>query len=408
MTEREWLDSLGTLGMKLGLENITELLLLTGNPQKDVKMIHVAGSDGKGSTSAMIHSVLKAAGKKAGLYTSPHVNAVNERIVMDSMISDDEMDDVIREIRPKAEWMCQHGRSCTYFEVLTAMAFLYFKNKNADYAVIETGLGGRFDATNVIIPEVSIITRISLEHTAVLGDTIEKIAFEKAGIIKDGVPVVTANTDGALRVISEVSSERNSKLIYVDIKNVSDIIVTENGTSLTYSDDNYEVGIPGSYQAENAAVVIETMRLLGMAEEDIRNGLRDSKWRYRMERKGDFILDVTHTSTGSKGLAEDVLKKYGKVILVFGILDDKDLMSISSNLSKVASKVIVTRPDSDRAVPPEKVMTEMSKHHNNVKFTNNVNEAMDLAMRIRNRDEIIMVTGSFYMIGDAEKWIKKI
>ena len=409
MTEMEWLDSLGAMGMKLGLDNITELLSLIGNPQNDVRMIHVAGSDGKGSTSAMIHSVLKTAGRKTGLYTSPHVNVVNERIIVDSMISDGEMESLIKEIRPKAEWMCQHGNPCTYFEVLTAMAFLHFKKVGAEYAVIETGLGGRFDATNAIIPEVSVITHISLEHTAVLGNTIEKIAFEKAGIIKHGRTVVTANVGDALNVISKISSERDSKLIRVDTSKILDIRITENGTSMMYSGKPYGSRIPGRYQAENMAVVVETINALntGMSDEMIRNGLHEAAWGYRMERKGNVILDVTHTAAGSEGLAKDVLEIYGKVVLVFGLLDDKDLTAISANLSKVASKVIVTRPDSDRAIDPGNIMMEMKKHHDDVSLTENVNEAMELASKACEKTEMILVTGSFYMIGDAEKWLKK-
>ena len=409
MTEMEWLDSLGAMGMKLGLENITELLSLIGNPQNDVKMIHVAGTDGKGSTSAMIHSVLKAAGKKTGLYTSPHVNVVNERIVVDSMISDDGMKSAIRAIKPKVEWMCQNGRPCTYFEVLTAMAFLHFRNAGAEFAVIETGLGGRFDATNVIIPEVSVITHISLEHTAILGNTIEKIAFEKAGIIKDGKTVVTANVGNALKAISDVSSKKNSKLIRVDTSKISDIRITENGTSMRYSGKPYGSGIPGRYQAENMAVVIETVNALdaGISDEMMGKGLRETSWGYRMERKGNVILDVTHTAAGSEGLAKDVLEIYGKVVLVFGILDDKDLTTISSNLSKVASKVIITRPDSDRAVDPGNVAEEMRKHHSDVSVTKDVNEAMELASNVCEKGKMILVTGSFFMVGDAEKWLKK-
>ena len=403
----EWLDSLGAMGMKLGLDNITELLSLIGNPQNDVRMIHVAGTDGKGSTSAMIHSVLKAGGKKTGLYTSPHVNIVNERIVVDSMISDEEMESVIKEIRPKAEWMCQHGKPCTYFEVLTAMALLHFRNVGTEFAVIETGLGGRFDATNAIIPDVSVITHISLEHTAILGDTVEKIAFEKAGIIKNGKPVVTANVDGALKVISEISSERNSKLKHVDTKNITNVRITEKETFMTYFGKQYESGIPGRYQAENMAVVIETMKILGIPDEKVQKGLRGTAWGYRMERKGNVILDVTHTAAGSEGLAKDVLEIYGKAVLVFGILDDKDLKTISKDLSKVASKVIVTCPDSERAVSSEKVAAEMRKHHNDVVITKNVNEAMELASKVCKDKEMILVTGSFYMVGDAEKWLKK-
>ena len=402
------MDSLGSLGMKLGLDSITELLSLIGNPQNEMRIIHVAGTDGKGSTSAMLHSVLTAAGKRTGLYTSPHVMLINERIVFDSMITDNEMEDVIEVIRPKVELMCQHGRSCTYFEVMTAMAFLHFKNKNAEFAVIETGLGGRFDATNVVVPEISVITHISLEHTAILGDTIGKIAFEKAGIIKNGRPVVTANNGDALDVISKVSSERGSKLIYVDAEQISGVAMTGSGTTMSYSGVPYELGIPGGYQPENAAVVIETMRMLGdIPESALKEGLRTVRWGYRMERRGQLILDVTHTAAGAEGLAKDILEIYGKVVLVFGVLDDKDISTISKKLAPVASKVIVTRPDSERASDPGMVMREMAKFHDDVIMTDSVDDALDHAKNICGDNGMILITGSFYMVGDAEKWLKK-
>jgi dihydrofolate synthase/folylpolyglutamate synthase len=404
---REWLDSLGAFGMRLGLENITELLSMLGNPQDSFRTVHIAGTDGKGSTCAMIHSVLCESGCVTGLYTSPHVIRMNERIVVGKEeITDGEIERLADRIRPSAEHMGRSGRVCTFFEVMTAMAFLHFRDRGAAYAVIETGLGGRFDATNTVVPVLSVITHISLEHTAILGDTIEKIAFEKSGIIKAGVPVVTANNGPALEIISRTAEERGSELIRVCAEDVTDITTDGVTTSMRYRGDAYTAGIPGSFQAENAAVAAEASKFLGMAGDDIRNGIRNVRWGSRMERAGDMILDVTHTPAGAAGLAKDIADIYGKVILVFGILDDKDARSVLKALAPVASRIVVTRPDSERAAPVANVKEMASEYHGDVCEAEDVGRAIEEALSSRN-GERILVTGSFHMAGDAGKWMKR-
>lgn len=406
----EWLSGLGSLGIRLGLENITELLRTLGDPQDSFRSIHVAGTDGKGSTSAMIHSILKGSGFRTGLYTSPHILDVNERIRIHRPITDEELDLAAGDVRKAVSHMGGRGKECTYFEVLTAMAFLYFKEEKVDFAVVETGLGGRFDATNVIVPDVSVITHIGLEHTAVLGDTVEKIAFEKSGIIKKGVPVVTANKSPSLDVIRSAANEKGSQTVVVDTYKISDIGIHSNGTSLSYDGRNYNIGIPGRFQAENAAVAIETLRVLperDIIEAHIQRGLNDVRWDGRMQRRGDLILDVSHTADGTEGLARDILEIYGKVILVMGMLDDKDADSISKNLSQVARKVFVTMPDSERAADAWKVAGSMSKYHSSVDVREDVGSAMESALSERKSGELILVTGSFHMVEDAERWLRR-
>jgi len=405
---REWLDGLGPLGIKLGLENIRELLSMLGDPQDSFRTIHIAGSDGKGSTCAMIHSVLCGSGFVTGLYTSPHVTRLNERIVVGSTeITDGEIENLISEIRPAAETMDEKGRRCTFFEVMTAMAFLHFMKSGVEYAVVETGLGGRFDATNAVTPVLSVITNISLEHTKILGDTIEKIAFEKSGIIKHGIPVITANTGPALDVISGTAKERGSELVIVHKEDISDVRTDGVTTHMRYRNREYNIGIPGSYQAENASMVIETASMLGIGEKNISDGIRKVRWGSRMERVGDVILDVTHTAAGARGLAADIEKIYGKVVLVFGILNDKDVTHIAEALMPVASKIVVTRPNSERAADISEIKKIMAERHSDVREAKNVDEAMETALKLRRDGEYILVTGSFFMVGDAKEWLKE-
>ncbi|MFA6803026.1 MAG: Mur ligase family protein, partial [Candidatus Methanomethylophilaceae archaeon] len=226
-----WLYGLSVHGIKLGLINITELLKRVGNPQNSFRSIHVAGTDGKGSTCAMIDSVLRESGIRTGLYTSPHLIDFNERIAVSGRnVSDDELCALMDGMIPVVDDMQREGMQCTFFEVTTAIAFLHFARMKVEYAVVEVGMGGRFDATNLILPEVSVITNISLEHTAYLGDTVEKIAFEKAGIIKEKVPVITVNKGGPLEVIRTVASSKGSELIAID--DVSVISLEEDGVKM--------------------------------------------------------------------------------------------------------------------------------------------------------------------------------
>lgn len=406
----DWLYGLTVHGIKLGLTNITELLHRLGDPQNSFRKIHVAGTDGKGSTSEMISSILRASGAVVGLYTSPHIIEFNERIsVSGENISDDDLKILTSIIRPIVEDMRKDDMQCTFFEVTTALAFLYFKEKDVEYAVVEVGMGGRFDATNVIVPDVSVITKISLEHTEYLGDTIEKISGEKAGIIKHGVPVVTINTDTPLEVITAKASEMKSELIKV--KAPEDVTVFGDHTEFVYKGKKYSVGIPGGYQSANAAMAIEAVQNMRFAERFIpyiNEGLEKARWPCRMQKLDNLpiILDVTHTKVGSEALADNISEIYGKVTVVFGVLSDKDIEGIARNLSSIASRFIVTTPISDRSADIAKVEEAVRKHSSDVTVIENIDEAFDRAMEIRG-DENILITGSFIMAEDALKWLRR-
>ena len=406
----EWLYGLTVHGIKLGLTNITELLHRLGDPQESFRKIHVAGTDGKGSTCAILASILRASGVRTGLYTSPHIIEFNERIsVNGENISDDDLRVLVSLIEPIVEDMRNDGLQCTFFEVTTALAFLYFREKDVEYAVVEVGMGGRFDATNVIVPEVSVITPISVEHTEYLGDTVEKIAGEKAGIIKPNVPVITVNGGGPYDVIFRKASEMNAQLFRAP--EPQSIVVHGDCTEFEYKGVHYKVGIPGDYQAINASMAIEAINQMRHKDRfipHIHEGLKAVRWPCRMQKLDDLpiILDVTHTKAGSKVLADNISKIYGKVLVVFGVLSDKDIDGIAENLSTVATKMIITTPISERAADIEKVKAAAKKRVKSVSVQSKIYKAFDKAMEQR-EDEMILITGSFIMAEDALKWLKR-
>ena len=404
-----WLRNLTKLGIKLGLKNITELLARIGDPQKSFKSIHVAGSDGKGSTCAYIYSVLRSAGIDVGLYSSPHIVDFNERISVNGVdITDDEFLLLAYEVMVVVESMKEEGYDCTFFESTTALAFLYFQRRGVEVAVIEAGMGGRFDATNVIDPYITVITNISKEHAQFLGNTISEIAAEKAGIIKRGVPVITSNTGPALECISEVAKGLGSELIEIDEAIVNGMCQT--GSEITYRGEVYRIGIPGSYQATNAAMAIEVIHRLDLSKDVlpfIKDGLRDAVLRGRMQKiEGlPLIVDVTHTRNGMAALSKDILDLYGKVTVVFGILSDKDLVGISESVARMAEKVYVTEPDSDRAMKVSEMSRVMGLRMDDVIVSESVEEAVESALDDM-KGSAVLVTGSFRMVEGAMRWLK--
>ncbi len=407
----DWLYGLNVHGIKLGLENTYELLSRLENPQNSFHSIHIAGTDGKGSVSSMLFSILNESGIRSALYTSPHLVNFNERMrTTDGMISDNDLLSLAERVRPIVEEMAEKGMYCTFFEVTTAMAFLYFSESKIEYAVIEVGMGGRFDSTNVLVPDVCVINNISLEHTEYLGSTIEKIAFEKAGILKQNVPAVSINSDIVVNVLQEVADEIGADFVSLNTDKIKILKNGPDGVLFEYEGKEYLTGIPGRRQARNAVLAIEAIKAAGLSERttdylDI--GLKNTYWPCRLEKIPDvpIILDVTHTAAGSKVLMEDVSEIYGKVTLVFGVLNDKDLIHISENLSKIADNIVITSPDSDRAEITETILSAFEKLGFKPTICNDVGQAIDYALKIRNGN--ILVTGSLYMAGDAMKWLKR-
>jgi len=409
-----WLYSFTLRGIKLDLENTKDLLRRLGDPHLSVKHIHVGGSDGKGSISACIASILISSGIRTGLYTSPHIEEFNERITVNGeKITDAEAAEVLNTVKRSVDEMERDGMVPTFFEVTTAAAFLYFRNKGVEYAVIEVGMGGRLDSTNVIVPEVSVIGNISMEHEEFLGDTIEKIAFEKAGIIKPGVPCVTLNKDPAFGVLKKAAEERGSPITRIDPRDISIEAVKEGSTAFLYKEERYTVSIPGCRQADNASMAIEAvskLRIFGQCIRcNVKKGLRDVRWPCRLEKIPGLpvILDVTHTAAGSAALAEDASLLYGSVDIVIGMLRDKDARSVAENLSKVSDTVYISGLGSERTADPDALKEMFARKFPRTAVCGSVSDAMDGAMSSRKDGRNILVTGSFHTAEEALAWLRR-
>lgn len=408
-------------GMRLGLDNIKKLLELLGDPQNNLKIIHVAGTNGKGSTCSFISSILKESGYKVGLYTSPFLETFTERIrVNGENISEEEVGKIVSLIKEKIEIMVSEGYSYpTEFEIVTAMAFYYYNQEKVDFVALEVGLGGRYDATNVIDkPVVSAITSISLDHTGILGDTLAKIAFEKGGIIKEDCPtIVYPQQEEASEVIKNICAEKKSKYIECDFKNIE--IKSSNINSQIYNCNingkelrDLEIKLIGAHQIKNSIValnVIEylnSIKITNISEENIRKGLLETKWPGRIEKISEnpmFIIDGAHNEEGAKSLANSIDKYFENKnkILVIGMLEDKDIESVLDLLIPKFNKVITTTPDNPRAIDANKLKEKIERYNIEVTCEPNIKEAVDYALKISNKDDVIISAGSLYMIGNV-------
>ncbi|HSB30937.1 MAG TPA: folylpolyglutamate synthase/dihydrofolate synthase family protein [Candidatus Sulfobium mesophilum] len=416
----EYLYGLQKHGMKFGLDNIRKLMSAFDNPQRSFRSVHVAGTNGKGSTSAMIASILKTAGLRTGLFSSPHLVSFTERIrINGEEISESDVISLAEEVRAAAERT--EDFSPTFFEVVTTMAFLHFRKMGVEWAVIETGLGGRLDATNIIIPEVSVITRIGLDHCEFLGKTLAEIASEKTGIIKTGVPVVSALQEAAaIKVIEKASKERGS-MLYTYGESFMAEVVSESldGISFSYrGEGRYEdldVPLAGRYQADNASMAMKTVEIL-MAKYprmkcDIRSGLSTVQWPGRLEIINDeppVLIDGAHNPQAAIALSEylgkTALKKYKRIILVAGVMGDKDVEGILDPLLPVASKILFTAPAYGRSALPERLAALATAKGYESIVVSNVAEAVKKAEELCIPGDLIVITGSFYTIGEAKEF----
>ncbi len=357
----EYIHSISWTFCKPGLERIGELCHKLGEPQGKLKFIHVAGTNGKGSTCSMLSSVLQSAGYRVGLYTSPYIKAFNERMQINGQnISDDELAEITEYIKPVADAMTD---SPTEFELITAVAFEYFKRHDCDVVVLEAGMGGRLDSTNIIESSLlSVITGIALDHTAFLGDTVEKIAAEKAGIIKTGCPVLFGGThNGAAQVIAERAEACGSEFLRVNYNDLKMLATELSGTQFDFgAHKNMRIQLLGAYQPRNAAVVISAVEILrrrglAISEEALRAGLAAAKWSGRFEllgREPVVIFDGAHNPDGIASAIESIKLYFGsqKIYLLTGVLRDKDYAGIAADLSSIASHAFTLTPPSPRAL----------------------------------------------------------
>lgn len=409
----KYLNSFGRFGSRLGLERTEELLRLLGNPQDDFKSVHVAGTNGKGSVTAMISSILQEAGFRTGMYTSPHLDDFRERIEVDGVpISKEKLTSLVGGLKPLVPKVKRKASHPTFFEVTTAVAFKYFSDRKVDYAVVEVGLGGRLDATNVITPEVSVITNIGLEHTDILGKTIGSIAREKAGVIKSGIPLVTAESKAeALKVFERTCKERGAKLIVLkrdarirklrcDLKGCLFDLKTQ---ARSYS--KLRVPLLGEHQVENAALSVLVAEQLGIGEKCTRSGLDRVKWPGRLEiiqRKPLLVMDSAHNPPAMRILRKSLkLFRYDRLILVIGVMKDKAIGDIVREIAPAADCIIINKPNLERAAQPEIIVKEAKRYGKPVKVVEDVKKSVRYAKSIAGKNDMVLVTGSIYMLSEA-------
>lgn len=420
-----YIEGIGKFGSKYGLERTLRLLELLGDPQKNIKIIHIAGTNGKGSTTAMVTKMLRGAGFKTGMYTSPYLEEFEERIQIDGKnIPKDKLTSLIEEVKTVIEKVAQEGYEYpTQFEIITAIMFLYFYREKVDYAVVEVGLGGRLDSTNVIIPEVSVITSISLDHMDLLGDTLEKIASEKSGIIKKGIPVVIyPQKEEAAEVIKNAARENNSLLRNVNINDVKLVGINYEEVyqevEVNTINNVYRVKLPllGEHQILNLAVALNTIEVLfeknniKIDTNSIENSLCDVKWIGRLEvlnKKPLVVIDGAHNIDGIRALRKnsELYFKYNKMYLILGILADKQVGEMIKEITPKAAKVFAVTPHSERAALCQDLKNEIVKFNENAEAFESYEEAFKSAFNEAKEDDLILVSGSLYMIGDMRKVI---
>lgn len=400
-------------GIKLGLSTIKHILGRLGNPQDQYNCIHVAGTNGKGSVAAMLASVLNMAGYRTGLYTSPHLVRFNERIAINNQpISKERVIQSYEQIKQ----VQQGRREPTFFEFTTAMALFEFGQQKVEWAVVETGMGGRLDATNVIQPTLSIITNVSVEHREYLGRTIREIAGEKAGIIKSQTPVITgARQKQALSVIQAVAATRSAPVFRLgkDFRTRRH----SSGTFTYYGIDNtwhrLEAGLLGRHQVDNAAKVLAACEVLGrknvqISQEQIREGLLQTRWPGRLEivcNDPFVILDGAHNLSAARNLARFLSNHLNRrdITLVIGILDDKPYRAMLQTLVPVCRRVILTQPKIDRRLPAQTLLPIVKEFTDEVTVVSDVQNAVLHAIKTAGANDAVCIAGSLYVVGEAKE-----
>ncbi len=395
-TALNYIYSLDRFGGAAGLQRITPVLEYFGNPQNKVKSVHIAGTNGKGSVAAMVSASLQVAGYKTGLYVSPFITEFCERIQINSQfIPKQSLATLVVMVKEACEKI---GILLGQFEFITVVAFLYFESEKCDYMVLETGLGGRCDATNMVAkPEVCVITSVSLDHTAILGNNVSDIAREKAGIIKDSVPIVTTCQDkDVLSVISEIAKQKNAPLTIT--KAPTDIHINITSTTFSYDGENYTASLIGKHQAQNATLCIEALRQLNVETADIKKGVISATHPARLEvisKEPLVILDGAHNEGGAKSLADYLKATNFKGTAIVAAMADKDAESIAKNLAPYLNNIIaVSVRDNSRSLSPQK-MAEYFSSVCNVTTANSYEEALSLV-----GDSPIIVCGSLYLAAD--------
>jgi dihydrofolate synthase/folylpolyglutamate synthase len=408
----EYIQNLNKLGIKLGLDRVKRLLDLLGNPQNAFRSILVGGTSGKGSTTVMIGSVLKEAGFRTGVFTKPHLFDFRERIAVDGeTITEKDFVRLVEKIKPLAERMRRESEYPTFFEFVTAMAFEYFREKNVGFAVLEVGLGGRLDATNVAKAEVSVITNVSLEHTEILGPTVEKIAVEKAGIVKEnGILVDGSDDPKVLPVLEKICVDRNSRFVKAGkLKNAES---TEQGNGFELDGVKIFVPLAGRYQLKNISCALAAIASLDekIPARTIKKGLEKVRWPGRFEivyERPRALLDGAKDSESIKCLMDSLdLITYGKLYCVFGVSNDKKADAMVNEASKKSDFFILTKHGvMGRGMEPELLAKEVKKCKKEFLIVPDVKSAVRKAIEIAGKNDLVLVTGSLFTVAEArELW----
>jgi len=410
-------------GSKLGLKNITELLKLLGNPQTKLKFVHVAGTNGKGSVCSYITSTLVEAKYKTGLFISPYIEKFTERIQIDfNNIKDEQLVDIVTRIKGCVNIMLINKLNHpTEFEINTAIAMTYFSEQKCDIVVLETGLGGRFDSTNVISNNlVSVITALGLDHTSVLGNSIEKIAFEKAGIIKKECPVVIYGDNDiiAIEVIKHIAKLNKSLVTISDYNKVKNLKREVEKTTFDYKDiEQIKIKLPGIHQVKNCITAIEAIKIIAksgynISKENIINGIENTKWPGRLEllsKKPMVLCDGAHNPHAAIALREYIKNTYKdkSIIYVLGVMKKKQYEKMMKIVIKDAKAVICIEPNNEGALKKEILGEIAKKYCDNVILGDTIEDGMNKAYQMYSENDLICTFGSLYYIGDVKKYVRE-
>ena len=408
-----YLYGLQKFGIKFGLRKVSKLLARLGNPQEGLPCIHIAGTNGKGSTAAFISSILSKAGYRVGLYTSPHLISFTERIKINNR--EISKSDVIR-LTSLLKNKSNDKDNITYFEIVTAMALLYFKEKKVDLSILEVGMGGRLDATNIVTPLLSVITNISKEHEFYLGNSLLKIANEKAGIIKKNSVLITGATQPKVLSLFKKRCRTKKTRYYQFGKDISYKLANHNYFhyyGLRNSLEGLNVGLLGEHQIKNAAIALASVEILRgkryhIEDNAIYQGLSNVHWPGRLEvlkKSPIVVIDGAHNPAAMKNLKKVLFTEFNfrKLILVIGIMEDKDIRAMFKQIAPFAHKVILCEPNMDRAASTKIIAKRLQEW--NVKYhqIKDVKEAVIYALSIANPKDLICVTGSLFTVGEARR-----
>lgn len=416
-----FINETNKLGSVLGLKNIEKLLSLLDNPHKKLKYIHIGGTNGKGSTSNYILNILRAGGYEVGLFTSPHINKINESIAVNGVdISDNDFARILGRIKEKIKIMVGEGfNHPTTFEIITAMGFIYFNEKNVDFVILEVGLGGRNDSTNIIPSSLaSVFTAIDYDHIDVLGNSLEEIAYEKAGIIKrDSIVVSYPQKEEVLKVLEQAARDNNSDFYLCPMGNIAIKKMDTYGSVFDFLYKNImirdiKISMLGEHQIYNAAIALTTLlilrekSLIQIADGEIKEGLRNTKWPGRLEvinREPIILIDGAHNLQGIEQLKKALkLFNYERLILCIGILRDKDYFRMAEALGPVSDEIIVTEVNSPRKLEAESLGREMLKYNENVHIEKDVEKSVKKALDLAGKKDLIVFCGSLYLIGQIK------